>query len=73
MRLSVRPQPAWPLDPEGGGKRELGVTYTPLRTVLKRMVAYYRENPPPTPAGYRRRRAELKLYQQIQDGLASAK
>ena len=55
------------------GKRELGVTYTPLRTVLERIVAYYRENPPPTPAGYRRRRAELKLYQQIQDGLASAK
>jgi nucleoside-diphosphate-sugar epimerase len=57
----------------GPGKRDLGVTYTPLPVYLERIVRYYQENPPPPPAGYRRRRAELALYQQFQDGLASAK
>jgi hypothetical protein len=55
------------------GVRDLGVSYTPLSVYLERIVRYYRDNPPPPPAGYRRRRAELALFQQIQDGLASAK
>lgn len=44
-------------------KRELGTVYTPLRDYLARIVAYYNENPPPTPASYRRRRAELLLLE----------
>jgi nucleoside-diphosphate-sugar epimerase len=55
------------------GKRDLGLTYTPLPVYLARIVAFYADNPPPPPAGYRRRRAELTLVQQFQDGLASAK
>lgn len=55
------------------GKRELGVTYTPLPDYLHKIIVSYQENPPPPPAGYRRRRAELALYQQIQEGLVSAK
>jgi len=55
------------------GKRELGVTYTPLPVYLEKIVTHYQNNPPPPPAGYRRRRAELALYQQIQEGLVSAK
>lgn len=44
-------------------KRELGVVYTPLRDYLTRIVAYYQDNPPSTPASYRRRRAELLLLE----------
>ena len=44
-------------------KRELGMTYTPVRTYLEKIVAYYAENPPPMPASYRRRRAELLLLE----------
>jgi hypothetical protein len=36
-------------------------------------VRHYHDNPPAPPAGYRRRRAELALYRQIQDGLVAAK
>lgn len=39
-------------------KSELGVTYTPLREYLKRIVDAYSATPPPPPPGYRRRRAE---------------
>lgn len=46
-------------------KTELGMSYTPLRDYLQRIVTHYSENPPPTPTGYRRRRAELLLYEQI--------
>ena len=45
------------------GKAELGITYTPLRAYLEKIVAYYDENPPPTPASYRRRRAERLLLE----------
>ena len=45
-------------------KEELGITYTPLRDYLAKIVAYYTENPPPKPASYRRRRAELLLLEQ---------
>ncbi len=44
-------------------KRELGMTYTPLRDYLEQIVAFYQDNPPPKPASYRRRRAELRLLQ----------
>lgn len=50
-------------------KSELGITYTPLEDYLGALVASYTENPPPTPAGYRRRRAELLLYEQMEAGL----
>jgi nucleoside-diphosphate-sugar epimerase len=42
-------------------KRELGMTYTPVKQYLHEIVAYYQENPPATPAGYRRRTAEKNL------------
>jgi nucleoside-diphosphate-sugar epimerase len=54
-------------------REELGMTYTPLREYLMRIVAYVTANPPVQPAGYRRRRAELLLVTQIADGLVSAK
>ena len=44
-------------------KTELGMTYTPLRDYLEKIVAYYAENPPPKPASYHRRRAELLLLE----------
>ena len=50
-------------------KTELGMTYTPVRTYLEKIVNYYNENPPPTPAGYKRRRAELLLHSQLVEGL----
>ncbi len=45
-------------------KSELGMTYTPLAEYLGKIVRYYQETPPPQPAGYRRRRAELLLVEQ---------
>jgi nucleoside-diphosphate-sugar epimerase len=42
-------------------KQELGVRYTPAEIYLKEIVAYYAQNPPPTPAGYRRRASEKHL------------
>jgi nucleoside-diphosphate-sugar epimerase len=54
-------------------KSDLGITYTPLPVYLEAIVRHYRDNPPAPPAGYRRRRAELALYRQIQDGLVAAK
>ena len=44
-------------------KHELGLSYTPVREYLKKIVHYYQENPPGTPASYRRRRAELLLLE----------
>ena len=52
-------------------KSELGINYTPLRTYLEKIVAYYNDNPLPTPAGYKRRRAELLLHSQLVEGLQS--
>jgi nucleoside-diphosphate-sugar epimerase len=40
-------------------KTELGMTYTPLREYLGKIVAYYESHPPRKPAGYRRRKAEI--------------
>ncbi|MBZ0296267.1 MAG: NAD-dependent epimerase/dehydratase family protein [Anaerolineae bacterium] len=42
-------------------KAELGMTYTPLRDYLERIVRYYQANPPQKPASYRRRNAERHL------------
>lgn len=52
-------------------KTELGISYTPLRTYLEKIVAYYNDNPPPSPAGYKRRRAELLLHTRLVEGLQS--
>jgi hypothetical protein len=35
--------------------------YTPLRTYLGKLVAYYDSNPLPKPASYRRRHAEVNF------------
>lgn len=43
-------------------KTELGATYTPLREYMARIVTYYTENPPKLPAGYKRRKAEKRLF-----------
>jgi nucleoside-diphosphate-sugar epimerase len=45
-------------------KDELGMTYTPLRDYLEKIIAYYQENPPPQPLSYRRRHAEKMLVTQ---------
>lgn len=42
-------------------KAELGMEYTPLRTYLGKLVAFYDTNPPPKPASYRRRHAEVSF------------
>jgi nucleoside-diphosphate-sugar epimerase len=42
-------------------KDELGLQYTPLVVYLQRLITYYATHCPPIPAGYRRRREELKL------------
>ena len=47
-------------------KAELGIDYTPLRTTLERIVAYYQTHEPPQPVSYRRRHAEKQLAMQVQ-------
>lgn len=42
-------------------KAELGMHYTPLREYLGKIVAHYETNPPPKPAGYRRRKTEISF------------
>ncbi len=42
-------------------KSELGVSYTPLATVIEDLVDYYRTNPPTAPLSYRRRKAERQF------------
>jgi nucleoside-diphosphate-sugar epimerase len=44
-------------------KQELGLSYSPVRDYLQKIVHYYQENPPGIPASYRRRRAELLLLE----------
>ncbi|MBK8029142.1 MAG: NAD-dependent epimerase/dehydratase family protein [Chloroflexi bacterium] len=44
-------------------KTELGMTYTPVREYLERILRYFEENPPPTPRSYLRRRSELLLLE----------
>ncbi len=48
-------------------KAELGMQYTPLREYLKRLVNYYEANPPPKPASYRRRHAEIDFAQHTKE------
>jgi len=43
------------------GKTELGISYTPLRTYLEKILAYYGQHPPEKPTSYRRRHAEKNL------------
>lgn len=45
-------------------KTELGMTYTPLREYLGKIVAHYESTQPPEPTGYKRRRAELNFAAQ---------
>jgi nucleoside-diphosphate-sugar epimerase len=45
-------------------KDELGMTYTPVRTYLERIIRHYQENPPQRPASYKRRNAERNLVLQ---------
>lgn len=47
-------------------KRELGITYTPLRDYLTAIVHYYQSNEVPKPSGYRRRRAEVKFVETLE-------
>lgn len=52
-------------------KQEFGMTYTPLAEYLGKLVQYYKVNPPPKTASYRRRRAEisfLEFYKQGENG-----
>ncbi|MFN8529178.1 MAG: SDR family oxidoreductase [Anaerolineae bacterium] len=46
-------------------KTDLGMRYTPLADYLRVTVNHLLENNPPTPVGYKRRRAELTFYQQV--------
>lgn len=47
-------------------KTELNLTYTPLRTYLKKIVDYYEEHPPQRPpVSYRRRHAEKALGENV--------
>lgn len=43
------------------GKRELGLTYTPLAAYVRRLADYYEANPPRGEVGYERRADELEL------------
>lgn len=42
-------------------KDELGMTYTPLREYLAALVTHYSQHPPPKPASYLRRQAEIQF------------
>jgi hypothetical protein len=42
------------------GKRELGMSYTPLADYLPRLVAHFRRNPR-APSGYQQRARELAI------------
>lgn len=50
-------------------KTDLGMTYTPLPVYLEHIIQHYADNPPPTPNGYKRRRAERIFYDRwVQEG-----
>jgi nucleoside-diphosphate-sugar epimerase len=42
-------------------KDELGMSYTPLREYLGKLVAHYSDHPPRKPASYQRRQAEIQF------------
>ncbi len=45
-------------------KAELGMTYTPLRDYLGKIIAYYEANPQRDPVGYKRRHREIQFAEQ---------
>jgi len=47
-------------------KVKAGITYTPLRDYLERIVTHYRENPAEPPRSYRRRHKEKELAASIE-------
>ena len=47
-------------------KTELGITYTPLREYLERIVSHYRAHPPRKPVGYKRRSSERNFALQAE-------
>lgn len=42
-------------------KQELGMVYSPLREYLVALVSHYNNQPPPKPASYQRRQAEIQF------------
>lgn len=45
-------------------KAELGMTYTPLREYLGKIITYYEANPQRDPVGYKRRHREIQFAEQ---------
>jgi nucleoside-diphosphate-sugar epimerase len=45
-------------------KTELGMTYTPLREYLSKIIAHYETDPPRDPVGYKRRHREIQFAEQ---------
>ncbi len=45
-------------------KAELGMTYTPLREYLSKIIAHYEADPPRDPVGYKRRHREIQFAEQ---------
>lgn len=45
-------------------KAELGMTYTPLREYLSKIISYYEANPQREPVGYKRRHREIQFAEQ---------
>ncbi len=45
-------------------KAELGMTYTPLREYLSKIIHYYEANPQREPVGYKRRHREVQFAEQ---------
>lgn len=46
-------------------KTQYGMTYTPLATYLKNIIAYYHDNPPAMPLAYKRRNAEIHMAEGV--------
>ncbi|MEP6986083.1 MAG: NAD-dependent epimerase/dehydratase family protein [Chloroflexota bacterium] len=45
-------------------KAELGMSYTPLREYLGKIIAHYESDPPRDPVGYKRRHREIQFAEQ---------
>ena len=45
-------------------KTELGMSYTPLRDYLGKIIAHYQSDPPRDPVGYKRRHREIQFAEQ---------
>ncbi|MDQ7025337.1 MAG: NAD-dependent epimerase/dehydratase family protein [Anaerolineae bacterium] len=48
-------------------KEELGVTYTPLKDYLGKLVTHYTTHKPPLPVGYKRRKQEIQIAEQVME------